>query len=148
MAKRKLSRDQRRKQKKDKRQRQFGGFGRKQPKNTDGMSSTFMEFIEPYMPMVNNQDAMEKLLMVAIEAWNSGLLPTEQQDARIQVMTQSIPLDIRDDFEAMLRQLVERKNTQFAEYTDELLDYELAKMRDGYRVSVTSAVIGDGDVTD
>ncbi len=157
MAKKKLSRDQRREQKKQKhRQRsQPGGVPARYnkmiqrlqeagwrdhefvyaPQQAEKMSEVLRDFIEPYIEFTDITEAMHRLISVALVAWNTALLPEAEQAESLKQVSKALPADAVDDFYAVVGEMIERKNTVFAEYTRNILDYELTDTGDGYRAA-------------
>ncbi len=161
MAKKKLSRDQKRKQKKQKqvkrKQRPLNPEQRvlrrlkkskltpdkivHNPPGVDKMSDVLFSFIEPYYDDTETTEDMHALIRIGILAWNTALLPPEKQKESLQKMGQSVPVAAYYDFYTPISELVERKNKYFAGYTRTIFDYELVEYRDGsYYISVVSTL--------
>jgi len=165
MAKKKLSHDQKRKQKKQKRQkspvainpmhrmsRRIKEMGIdnykvvRPPAGAAKMSEVLMEFIAPYMEYADNTEAMHKVIITAIVAWNTALLPqTEQADSLLK-FTKTLPADAVEDFEAIVEEMIERKNKHFAHYTRHIVNYDLIdRGRGDYYISVASTLDEEGE---
>jgi hypothetical protein len=160
LAKKKLSRDQKRKQKKQKRaQRQpsaapldptgvmmqrlkKAGLDRyevmRNPPGHEKMSEVLMDFIRPYRHIATTTEVMHKLITTALVAWNTALLPEEEQAARLQEVAKIFPDEAVEDFYASVREMMARKRKYFAEYDRTILDYELVDRGDDYHISVVS----------
>jgi hypothetical protein len=167
MAKKKLSRDQKRKQKKQKKQQRKqrsapamlpGSQMRRRlqemgvdnykmvqaPPGAAKMSDVLMDFIEPYKPYADTTDAMHRLIITAIVAWNTALEPPEKHAELLQSFIKTLPPDAVEDFEAIVREMIERKNKHFAQHTRQIVNYELTEMDDSYHIFVAST-LGEGD---
>jgi hypothetical protein len=160
MAKKKLSRDQKRKQKKQQRvrrqrnaddrlikrvQRDWGGAKVvHNPAGVAKMSDVLSEFIEPYRESTpDTADAMRKLITTASIAWNTALLPAEERAGKLQKLIAALPEDIREDFTGVIDDMIERKEKYFAHYDRMILDFELTDQGGGdYHISVMATMPG------
>lgn len=162
MARKKRSRDQKRKQKKQKRRQgsqpgsipgrynkmirrlQEAGLGDREfvyaPKQAEKMSEVLLDFIEPYRELADTTEAMHRLITIALVAWNTALLPKAEQAESLKQISKALPADVVDDFHAIVGEMIERKNKFFADYTRNILDYELADTGDSYHISVISTL--------
>jgi hypothetical protein len=162
MARKKRSRDQIRKQKKQKRRQgsqpgsiparynkmirrlQEAGLGDREfaypPKQADKMSEVLLDFIEPCREFADTTQAMHRLIVTALVAWNAALLPKAEQAESLKQISKALPADVVDDFYAIVGEMIERKNKFFADYTRNILDYELTDTGDSYRISVISTL--------
>lgn len=165
MAKKKLSRDQKRVQKKKRQSRRApapldpgqrilnrlekAGLGtHKLMRNPPGqakMSEVLREFVAPYWHIPDTEEAMRKLLTTALVAWNTALMPqAEQADALGQIAT-ALPAEAREDFYAIVQEMIERKNEHFAEYDRLILDYELVDQGNDYHITVVSRMTPEAE---
>ena len=160
MAKKKLSRDQKRKKQKQARQRQSkaslsagekmiqrlkqSGLGDHKiltdPAGSVKMSEVLLDFIEPYKQFADTTDEMHRLISTALVAWNTALLPEAQQKQSLQNIAQTLPADAIEDFYAIVEEMMERKNKYFAQYTRYILDYELTGRGGSYQIYVISSM--------
>jgi hypothetical protein len=157
----KLSRDQKRKQKKRKRRShrsqsdrmapqysrmiqrlKAAGLGDHKfiyaPKQTEKMSEVLLDFIRPYYEFADTTEAMHRLIATALVAWNTALLPREEQEQSLRQVSETLPADVVEDFYAIVGEMMERKNKYFAHHTRQILDYDLVDTGKEYRVSVVS----------
>lgn len=109
------------------------------------MSEVLLDFIEPYKHVAETEEAMHKLVTTALVAWNTALMPTEEQEEHLEKFAQALPDEVVEDFYAIVKEMIERKNGYFAEYTRHILDYELTDMGDDYHLSVISTVTLDSE---
>ena len=158
MAKKKLSRDQKRKQKKQKRARQHRDPGQqlvrrmqregvkakfvRNPPGMDKMSDVLLDFIDPYYEIANTEDALHKLITTAIVAWNTALLPETERADKLQQLATALPEETHKDFYVIVQEMIERKERYFAQYDRMILDYELVDRGGDYHVSVMSTPPG------
>ncbi len=47
------------------------------------MSEVLLDFIEPYRSFADTDEAVEKLVIIGITAWNVSMLPEDERDATI-----------------------------------------------------------------
>ncbi|MCB0197965.1 MAG: hypothetical protein KDJ65_38825 [Anaerolineae bacterium] len=160
MAKKKLSRDQKRKQKKQKRHsphlssdpnqrllkrvRQHG-FEQKVIRNPVGqvkMSQVLRQFVEPYWHIPDDEQGMRKLLTTALVAWNTALLPEAERSDHLRKMAEALPEETHADFYVTVSEMIKRKETYFAQYDRTIIDYELVDRGDDYHITVMSLMPG------
>jgi hypothetical protein len=161
VAKKKLSRDQKRKQKKQRRVKpqqpadpgkrlirrvRQHGFEQKVVRNPPGqvkMSEVLREFVAPYWHIPDSEEAMRKLITTALVAWNAALLPEAERAENLQEIATALPEETHEDFYAIVAEMIERKDKHFAQYDRTIVDYELVDRGDDYHVSVMSFVPGE-----
>jgi hypothetical protein len=161
MAKKKLSRDQKRKQRKQRRVKRQQpadpgkrlirrvrqhGFEQKVVRNPPGqvkMSEVLREFVAPYWHVPDNEEAMRKLITTALVAWNTALLPEAERAGYLADMVKALPEETHADFYAIVGEMIERKDKHFAQYDRTIVDYELVDRGDDYYISVMSFVPGE-----
>jgi len=108
---------------------------------TEKMSEVLWEFLAPYMPLAPDREAMEKLLAMAIVAWNVTLFPVEERAQRLRELSTTLPAEARTDFLALIREMVVRKERYFAQNTRYILNYELTEGRESYHLNVLSTLL-------
>lgn len=158
MAKKKLSRDQKRQQKKQKQARhrqqqadpeqrimnrleKVGLGGHRVIRNPPGevkMSEVLRQFVEPYWHIPDTEEAMHRLLTTALVAWNTALQPEEERANSLEQIAVALPEEAREDFYGVVAEMIERKNRYFAQYDRTILDYELVDRGDDYHITVMS----------
>jgi hypothetical protein len=83
---------------------------------------------------------MEKLLAIAIAAWNVALFPGGERAQRLRELSTTLPAEARTDFLALIREMIARKERYFAQYTRYILNYELTEQRESYHLDVLSTL--------
>jgi hypothetical protein len=164
MAKKKLSRDQKRKQKKQQRaaRRQPVDAGQRMirraqerglatkfvsnPAGAEKMSDVLTDFFEPYQERIpDTPEAMRKLVTTAIIAWNMAVLPVDARVEKLQSFLAELPAETHEDFTEVIGEMIRRKETYFAGYNRIILDYELTDQGGGdYHISVMSTMPDSG----
>lgn len=115
---------------------------RYEPSGVAKMSQVVIDFIEPYVEYAETCEAYQKLVMIAIVAWNTTLLPEKEQKPMVKKMIKSLSLPRSDarDTKGIIEELIKRKNKHFAEHTRTIVDYQVTETRDGFHLSVASTL--------
>lgn len=158
MAKKKLSRDQKRKQKKQRRtnppqpadpnqrlirRMRQQGFDQKVVRAAPGevkMSEVLREFLDPYWHVPKDEASMRKLITMSLVAWDASLRPKSERPAYLAGIIGTLPPEAHEDFYAIVHEMIERKEKHFAQYTRPIVDYELTDLGHDYHLSVMSFV--------
>lgn len=107
------------------------------------MSEVLTDFIEPYFEFADTDVAHRKLVMLAIAAWNTSLLPEKEQHDMVEKALRTMPAtseELETDLRETVKVLIARKKARFSEYTRTILDFELTDMGEGYHLSVASTL--------
>jgi hypothetical protein len=105
------------------------------------MSEVLWEFVAPYMPLAPDREAVEKLLTMAIAAWNVTLFPVGERAQRLRELSTTLPTEARTDFLALIQDMMTRKERDFAQNTRYILNYELTERRASYHLNVLSTLL-------
>ncbi len=157
MAKKRLSRNQKRKQKKRRRtQRTPGkdlikrvrelGFEQKiihKPAGQTKMSEVLRQFVEPYWHIPDDEESMRKLITTAIATWQAALLPSAERAEYLAAIAEALPEETHEDFYAIVGEMIERKEKHFARYDQTIIDYDLIDTDSGYELMVISLLPGE-----
>ena len=113
------------------------------PPGTAKMSKLLEDFIEPYLHMIETEEAMQKLVALGVVAWNIALDPESEHRQRIdKVFTDKVfeeEPEMKAIGEEILCKLIERKKKHFSECKQTILEYELLdRGNGGYALSVAS----------
>ncbi len=101
------------------------------------MSEVMWEFLDPYLEDAPTPDLMHKLVSIALASF---LPDTDPLEEKLQESMQTIPPGLRPGFMDIIKDMIERKRTHFAQYNRPILDYELVNTREGYHLSVVSLI--------
>ena len=124
------------------------------------MSEVLLDFIEPYRSFADTDEAMEKLVIIGITAWNVSMLPEDERDATItklaigaiggQSLVRRITSKIRtallgvsrdvEDFKQVVYELIERKLRHYAANQRFIVSYELSQTEDDIHLFVVSTL--------
>jgi hypothetical protein len=108
---------------------------------TEKMSEVLWEFLAPYMPLAPDREAVEKLLAMAIAAWNVTLFPVGERAQRLRELSTTLPAEARTDLLALMQEMMTRKERYFAQNTRYILNYELTERRASYHLNVLSTLL-------
>jgi hypothetical protein len=108
--------------------------------STDGvkMSEVLEEFIAPYMEFAETEESFQKLVTIAVVAWNTSLLPRNEQTKTINDLLQSLPPETQADAKSIVRELMRRKRNYFGKIRRAIIDFEVTDTRDGFHLTVVS----------
>jgi len=108
------------------------------------MSEVIIDFAQPLLDQVYDDQAKKKILAFAVTAWNVALLPKDERAKLMEELIQSQKrlAGTREEkyLRAMLEMLVERKRTHFADISRFVLDFEFVDMEDEFRFNVASTL--------
>lgn len=114
------------------------------PKGQDKMSEVLQAFVEPYKDFARNKQQQEKLLSIAMLAWNLALLPPDQQQSRKDQMIEGLCAGqgrrAKQDTREILDDLITRKQSFFADNKRYIVDFQLQDMGQSYHLSVASTL--------
>ncbi|MDH7486646.1 MAG: hypothetical protein QHJ81_10280 [Anaerolineae bacterium] len=104
------------------------------------MSKVLWRFIEPYREFADTEEALRKLLTLAILAWDAALLPKEERPHMIDKVFQTLPPDeeLRIGLRGIVDELIERKERYFSQYKRSIIDFELQDRGRDYNLIVVS----------
>ena len=108
------------------------------------MSEVLEDFIEPYCEGCETQEFIEKLMSLAIVAWNASLLPVLEQEEMINecLTDDAVGKDqqLKADLKKFIEELIDRKNRYFSQHTRMIIDFDLKDMGDSYHLSVVATL--------
>ena len=108
------------------------------------MSDVLTDFVAPYRTEVDTEVAYQRLLELAIMAWNTALLPEPEQLEMIdRMLVEGFPKvnkELKQEFKNILEQFIARKNQYFSENKRLIIDFELKDPGKDYHLSVASTL--------
>jgi hypothetical protein len=109
------------------------------------MSDVLLQFIEPYAGIAGDNDqAYHNLLGFAVAAWNIALLPVGSQEKALREVTatalRSPTPELRAASEGIIRDLIARKKSLFADNQRFIMDFRLTATPTDYRLEVKSTL--------
>jgi hypothetical protein len=115
-----------------------------EPEGEVKMSDVLKAFVEPYMDTAETEDALRKLLSLALIAWNASFLPEPDRhamiDRAVDISIKPGYEDMKRELQAIVNELIDRKLAYFYKYTRTMLDFELTATERGYHLSVISTL--------
>jgi hypothetical protein len=115
----------------------------KTPASAAKISGVLMDFVEPYREPPETLEEMQKLLTLAVLAWNAGLLPSDKREQFFKRTEEALPPEARPKYRTVLEPMIQRKEEQFADDQRCILSFELKNGPKGYSLSVMSSMPGE-----
>lgn len=113
---------------------------------TDGkkMSAVLLDFVGPYKYQTETKAAFEKLLVVAIVAWNASLMARAARQKLINDVRATIVRDAGEesgrDFDQIVKLFMIRKARYFADNRRQIIDFRVVDTGREFRVAVISTM--------
>ncbi len=116
-----------------------------EPKGEVKMSEVMIDFIDPYTTHTETYDAYNKLVMLAIMAWNAALLPRNERKTLLDRSISKMPISRTEkkELRRLLGVLIERKDKHFADYTRTIMDYQITETKNNFHLSIASSLAID-----
>jgi len=111
-----------------------------QPSGETKMSEVLLEFIGPYSQYWKTKEELNKLLVVAVIAWNAALLPGNERKEIIENTVNVAPPEIRQDMKAIVKEMIQRKEMHFAHIKRMIMNYQVTMTKEGPHVTVLSTL--------
>ncbi|MDE3088673.1 MAG: hypothetical protein KGJ80_04735 [Chloroflexota bacterium] len=117
----------------------------RRPEGESKISAVFWKFIEPFKQYATTLQAMEKLVVLGICAWNAALLPKDTQQKLMDEIMRNVLRQAgeewRDDLTYILTSLLKRKEQFFADDRRYIASYHLADTGAEYHLSMASTML-------
>jgi hypothetical protein len=110
------------------------------PRGGRKMSQILLEFVEPYRDSATTEESLQKLLTVAMIAWNAAMLSPSERQRLIQKTAETLPAEVRGDLQAILESLIARKEKHFSHCRRSILSFELTMRSAGPHLTVLSTL--------
>ena len=112
-------------------------------RDDEKMSEILVEFVGPYLDMVDSDETYRMLLTLAIAAWNMSLLPEEEQKDMLKEILEAMSgaskwQKVR--LKSILKSLIARKKAFFSNCKRMILSFDLEDTGEGYRLMVLSTL--------
>jgi hypothetical protein len=130
-------------------QRTIERFGSDQIKtvgNTPGqekMSKVLGNFIAPYTDLAQDLAAYERLVALAVVAWNAAIREGSERAQLLQAVLKTIGAEDQEDFLTFIDELIQRKERHFAQNRRSIIDCEVTEAEHGYYIAVVSTLARD-----
>jgi len=116
--------------------------------DAEKMSVILKKFVEPYLEYVDSEESYQKLITLAVMAWNASLLPEEDGQRMIDdIFGKGLPkgeTELIAGLREIVDSLVARKKAYFSKYRRQIIDFDVEDLGNQYYISVASIVEDDG----
>jgi hypothetical protein len=106
------------------------------------MSAVVLNFIAPYRELATSKATYEKLVSLALVAWNASLMEGAERQALIDKARETILSSAGNkwakDLDQMLTMLIKRKERYFADNTRMIIDFCVSETKDEFRLAIIS----------
>jgi len=113
----------------------------KQPPSAIKMSEVLMDFAEPLLDTLDDDEHFEGVIALAALCWNCSFLPPKKQRAQFNTILDKLGKSetlTRLEIEDCTRMLLERKKALFADDKRMVVDYKVVEEEEGRRLLVMS----------
>jgi len=110
------------------------------------MSEVILDFAEPLLDAVNDDEHFKNVICFATICWNISFFPEREQQVHLNALADELgKSDAFTYLEAAdcVRMLLERKRTLFADDRRMIMDYTIVGEKDHQRLLVASALAKD-----
>jgi len=114
-----------------------------EPAADEKMSAVLLAFIAPYKEVATSYEAYDRLIALAVLAWNAALLKAAQREDLLNQAMDNILAsepDTREDLKKLIGLLIERKEQSFSGNKRFIVAYELSEAKNDYHLSVASTL--------
>lgn len=108
------------------------------------LSQALTSFIEPFADAAETNEEYEKLLTIAIIAWNATLMDDDEAQTALIEKTVSLHED-QETTRAILNTFMERKKLFFADDKRTVANFKLTHFKDGRRHLAVAARVPKGE---
>jgi len=102
------------------------------------VSEILMEFAEPWLGEVRNDDQRKTVIGMAVLAWNMAAIPEPE---RWEELSPEFAEKCGEQVKAILREMIARKLALHPKETRSILDYEITGNGDNMRVEVVFSLL-------
>ena len=106
------------------------------------MSEVLTDFIQIYLELADSQAELEKLIGLAVIAWNLSLFAYDEGKYLVEehIIAEKFPkaIYIPESFFDLVNHMISRKKLLFSEYPQEIIGFELKNTGDDFAILVSS----------
>jgi hypothetical protein len=117
----------------------------RRPAGESKISAVFWEFIDPFKKDATTLNAMEKLVVLGICAWNAGVIPQAERQKLMDEVVRNVlgqaGEEWRSDLNYILTSLLKRKEQFFADDQRYIVSYHLEDAGANYHLSMASTIL-------
>ena len=110
------------------------------------MSEVLLDFAEPLLDTLDDDEQFEGVISLAALCWNCSFLPPKKQRAQLNTIVNELGKSdrlMRFEIEDCTRMLLERKKALFADDKRMVVDYKVVEEEEGQRLLVMSTPAND-----
>jgi len=111
-------------------------------KRKEKMSETIMDFAEPMLSNLNDNETKKKVINVAILVWNAFVLPKKERNQTIKKLIFTLsPSDNKRDLaisKTIINALMQRRKKYFSYNKRVIIDYQFSGKGEDLRLDVVS----------
>jgi len=118
----------------------------KQPFPVRKMSEVILDFAEPLLDAIDDDELFENAINCAVTCWNLSFLPEKRQQKLMRAMFNKLDksgLLTRFEAEDYVRMLLERKRILFADEKRIVVNYKIVEEEDHHHLYVMSTLAKD-----
>lgn len=117
------------------------------PTGESKISDVFMKFIEPFKDYATTGEAMDKLVVLGICAWNAEVIAPEERQKFLDTAMRDILAVTGAEWRAQVKHIIsslgERKRKLFAADTRYIVSYRLNSTATQYHLSTVSTLLSN-----
>jgi hypothetical protein len=113
------------------------------PLGMEKMSDVLEDFVSPFFSLANTIGEFRRLFSFGVAAWNTALLPEQEQETALEAVIQKAGARDGAEVEELrdsLKQLILRKKACFATNRRMIVGFELIESGDGFQLNVMSTL--------
>jgi len=110
------------------------------------MSEVILDFAEPLLDALDDDELFEKAIGCAVVCWNLSFLQEKKQQRQVRAIVNKLDksaLLTRHEFEDYVRMLLERKRILFADEKRIVMNYKIVEEEDHHHLFVMSTFAKD-----
>ncbi|MEW6608541.1 MAG: hypothetical protein AB1414_14035 [bacterium] len=111
-----------------------------QPSREVKMSEEIENFVEPYIEFVNTYEDYNKLISLAVVAWNAALLPEHKRKDMLNEIIANLSFSDTESLREIIETMIDRKRRYFSDNKRFVVEYHLSELRKGFHLSIASTL--------
>jgi hypothetical protein len=111
------------------------------PQRVVKMSEVLKEFAAPYGKWVNSREDYEKMLTLAVIAWNLACTPEGERELLLSKAIKEASIASDPEFRLVLNELIARKLENFGHIRKWIAHFHVTEIPQGYHLEVASTAM-------
>lgn len=100
------------------------------------LTNVLQEFVEPFIPEDATDDDLQTTYLLAMISWNMALAPAHERIRMLMPLLQPLSDGQRLPFRESIAEMIQYKESDFAEYRQSIADIKLVVEEDCYHLTV------------